>query len=640
MKRFLCFALLFLASMGGLLLAQDTIDLQQVDIKASRIEQKRIIEPIQARKIDTLSLQSSSTANMSHLLIRHSPVFIKTYGPGGLATASFRGTTASHTLVTWNGLQLNAPSLGQVDFSTIPVFLADDVSLKWGSGTSANSGGLGGSVNIDNKMNYGKGLILDFKQLIGSFNTLGTYLTAGYSGKRAVFRLKAYRNSADNDFEYENLATIPHQRMYQRNADFTDYGLMPELSVMFKRGVLTVSSWNQWNHRNLPPIMPNVFNLNSEEWSSDWFSRNYVAYKIFWSSGSIQLKSAAFVESQNYFLETRNPQTQDVVTSINSANKALILHQIADLDQTLWKSWKLNFKLQWDREQVQSNNYDDLKRRNTVSAYLAVNGEPFKNAGVRVTARTDVVNKKFMGIFPTATFTYKMPFYEPLGISLGYSHNYRSPSLNDLYWYPGGNPDLLPEKGHTGDVALTLNIKKDNMTLDVRGGGYVSKVKNWIQWVPTSYRFWVPRNIANVFARGFEQHIEFNYAVGNWQMSLSGNYVLTFTTNETKGALDEGKQLIYIPRHHANLFATASYKKWTLSYTMEVTGSRNTSYADEGFYAFDLPAYTLHHASLSKDFGLVKIDLRCNNIFNKSYQNVIWRAMPGRSWEVVLNFKV
>ncbi len=639
MRRFPFLFFLFFV-VQSTLVAQDTLDLQQVDIISSQIAKKQYIETLQSRQIDTLSLQSSSTADMSHLLIRHSPVFIKTYGPGGLATASFRGTTASHTLVTWNGIQLNAPTLGQVDFSTMPVFLADDVSLKWGSGTSDNSGGLGGSVNIGNKLNYGKGLILDFKQLIGSFNTLGTYLTAGYSGKKTVFRIKAYRNSSDNDFEYENMATIPHQMMYQCNADFTDYGLMPELTVMFKRCVLSVSSWNQWNHRNQPAIMPNVLNVNTEEWNKDWFTRNLVSYKVFWNSGSLQLKSAVFVESQNYFLETRNPVTSEVVTGVNSTNNAVILHNIADLDQTLWKTWKLNYKFQWDREQVASNNYDDLKHRNTVSAYLAVKGEPFKDAGVRVTARADVVDKKFMGFFPTATFTYKMPFYEPLGICLGYSHNYRSPSLNDLYWYPGGNPDLLPEKGHTGDVALTLNIKKDNMTLDVRSGGYVSKVKNWIQWVPTSYRFWVPRNIANVFARGLEQHVEFNYAAGNWQLSLSGNYVLTFTTNETKDALDEGKQLIYIPRHHANLFATASYKKWTLSYTLEVTGRRNTSYADEGFYAFDLPAYTLHHASLSKDFGCVKIDLRCNNIFNKSYQNVIWRAMPGRNWEVVLNFKV
>ena len=183
------------------------------------------------RKVDSLTLQTQSTSNLSELLIRHSPVFIKTYGPGGTSTASFRGTTASHTLVLWNGFQLNAPTLGQVDFSTIPVFLADDIDLKWGSGTSNNSGGLGGAVNIENKTTFGQGLLLDLKQTYGSFNTLGSFATVGYYGKRCSFRIKAYRNSSDNDFEYLNIGLLPRRRMRQQNADFVDYGVMPDTAT-------------------------------------------------------------------------------------------------------------------------------------------------------------------------------------------------------------------------------------------------------------------------------------------------------------------------------------------------------------------------------------------------------------------------
>ena len=243
--------------------AQDTIQLNAVEVTAEKMGVD-VLKPLVAKKLDTLVLQSKSTSNLADLLIQHSPVFIKTYGPGGTSTASFRGTTASHTLVLWNGFQLNAPTLGQVDFSTIPVFLADDVSLNWGSGTSNNSGGLGGTVNIDNSNRFGSGLLLDFKQTYGSFNTLGSFITVGNYGKWFSFRVKAYRNSSDNDFEYENLATIPHQTMKQRNADFVDYGVMPEVSFLLKKCVINVSSWNQWNKRNLPPIMPNVFNVNSE----------------------------------------------------------------------------------------------------------------------------------------------------------------------------------------------------------------------------------------------------------------------------------------------------------------------------------------------------------------------------------------
>ena len=632
-------AVMLIGMMFMRLHAQDTIMLHSVEVTAERngIE---VLKPLVAKRVDTLVLQSKSTSSLSDLLIQHSPVFIKTYGPGGTSTASFRGTTASHTLVLWNGFQLNAPSLGQVDFSTIPVFLADDVSLNWGSGTSNNSGGLGGAVNIDNTHHFGDGFLLDLKQTYGSFNTLGSFITVGNYGKKFSFRVKAYRNSSDNDFEYENIATIPHQRMKQRNADFVDYGVMPEMSVMLGNNVISVSSWNQWNNRNLPPIMTNVGNTNFEEWTKDNFSRNFVSFKTFWATGSLQLKSAAFIENQQYYLKVLNPSTYDLVTGINSENKALVLHQIANLEQQLHKSWSLKAKLQWDNEQVRSNNYVGEKRRNLVSAYAALSGEPFDCANLNLTARYDWTDGKPMGLFPTVTFSYQLPFYKAMSFTLGYSHNYRNPSLNDLYWYPGGNPDLLPENGRTVDLAMRFGLQKGPFKFDLRTGGYLSWVQNWIQWKPSFYRYWVPENIAMVFARGIENHIDASFVEENWKVTLSGNYVFTITTDESKTAQAQGvngKQLIYIPRHHGNMFLNAQYKSWNMSYTMEVTGSRSTSYADEE--TFPLDAYVLHHIAIGKQVKKFRLELRCNNLTNKDYQNVIWRAMPGRSFEVMVSYK-
>ena len=631
--------LVWLLFMSCKLFSQDTITLDPVNVAADRYAVEQL-NPLVMKKVDSLILETKSTSSLSELLIQHSPVFIKTYGPGGVSTASFRGTTASHTLVLWNGFQLNAPTLGQVDFSTIPVFLADDIDLKWGSGTSNNSGGLGGSVNIDSKTGFGKGLILDLKQTYGSFNTIGSFVTAGYCGKRVSFRVKAYRNSSDNDFEYYNTGVFPHKTMRQQNADFVDYGVMPEVSLMLKHGILSLSSWNQWNNRNLPPIMPNVINKNTEEWSRDNFSRNTISYKLFWPSGNLQLRSAAFFEEQHYFLETHpqnNPEI--VVTSINSINDAVILHQIANVEQQLYASWKCKGKLQWDYEQVKSNNYADTKRRNMLSAYIAIEGNPWEKTDLSLTARYDIVDGKSMGVFPTATVSYHFP--KGFGLTLGYSHNYRNPSLNDLYWYPGGNPDLLAENGRTIDLALSYSLNKDGWKLETRSGAYASKVKNWIQWVPTNYRFWVPENVAQVFARGLESHVDLGYTHGDWKASLSGNYVFTFTTDESENAQtygNLGKQLIYIPRHHGNMFANLRWTTWDLSYTLEVTGLRNTSYADFDVFR-DLPSYVLHHVALGKQWNKFRVELRCNNITDKDYQNVLWRPMPGRSFEVMVNYR-
>ena len=630
---FLCVACLSLR-------AQDTITLNAVEVTADKYHDIEALKPLVMKKLDTIVLQSKSTSNLSELLIRHSPVFIKTYGPGGTSTASFRGTTASHTLVLWNGFQLNAPTLGQVDFSTIPVFLIDDVSLNWGSGTSNNSGGLGGTVNIDNTHHFGDGFVLDLKQTYGSFNTLGSFVTVGNYGKKFSFRVKAYRNSSDNDFEYNNIGVFPAQRMRQRNAEFVDYGVMPEVSFMLKNSVISASSWNQWNDRNLPPIMTNANNKNFEEWTKDSFSRNFLSFKTYWSTGNLQLKSAAFVENQRYFLEVRNPETNGFVTGINSENHALVLHQIANLEQQLYQSWTLKAKVQWDNERVRSNNYEGQKVRNLLSIYAAVNGTPFNCADLSLTARYDWTDGKPMGLFPTATFSYQLPFYKAVSFTLGYSHNYRNPSLNDLYWYPGGNPDLLPENGRTFDLALKYGIQKGPFRIDLRSGGYLSWVKNWIQWKPSFYRYWVPENVAMVFARGIENHVNASFVEGDWKVSLSGNYVYTITTDESEAAQLQGvsgKQLIYIPRHHGNLFVDTRWKTWSLSYTLEATGRRSTSYAD--VETFPLQAYYLHHIAVGKQIKKFCVELRCNNLTDKEYQNVIWRAMPGRSFEVMVNYK-
>ena len=645
MKRLLII-LSILFTLGVAASAQnDTIMLESVEINAEYVFNKVSKETLE-RKIDTAVIKRLQTRSLSHLLIQHSPVFIKTYGPGGSASASFRGTTASHTLVLWNGFQLNSPSLGEVDFSTIPVFFTDEISLQWGSKTSANSGGLGGAVNIANKQKFNDGLILDVKQTYGSFNTWGSYVTAGYSGNNFIARIKAYRNSSDNDFTYNNIATIPHQEMQQKNADFVDYGVMPELHLRMKKSTLSVVSWHQWSHRNYPQIMPNVFN-NTKEHADNNFSRNFISYKTYWNSGRVELKSAYFHEVQNYSLETYTSNNYPV-TQITALNKSDVFRQIVDLQQDLYASWKLYAKIQYDYESVTSSNYKQSSfssspKRSILSLYAAVDGKVYKDLDLRLTLRNDLVNAKSEGFFPTVTMVYRVPFVKGLNFNMGYSHNYRNPSLNDLYWNPGGNENLKSEKGKTFDFDVNYNYEKEDFNLDIKAGLYYSKVKDWIQWVPTNYRYWTPKNVSDVLARGLELHFRASYRYALWDFSLSGNYVYSHTTDESEYAQQygsNGKQLIYIPLHHANAFVEAKWNTWNMTYSMEFTGERKTSMNDNEFFAYQLPYYMLHHITLGKQLNRFRLELRINNITNEEYQTVLWRAMPGRSYEVYFGFKL
>ena len=120
--------------------------------------------------------------------------------------------------------------------------------------------------------------------------------------------------------------------------------------------------------------------------------------------------------------------------------------------------------------------------------------------------------------------------------------------------------------------------------------------------------------------------------MGDWDFSLSGNYVYSHTTDEME------IQLIYIPLHHANAFAEVKWHDWNLSYTMEYTGERKTSMNPNEFYGFRLDPYMLHHLALGKRIRHFIVEFKINNVTDVDYMAILWRAMPGRSFEISLNY--
>lgn len=74
------------------------------------------------------------------------------------------------------------------------------------------------------------------------------------------------------------------------------------------------------------------------------------------------------------------------------------------------------------------------------------------------------------------------------------SRNYRFPTLNDLYFLPGGNPDLKSEHGFTYDVGLSFSVGKENVYA-LSGGinWFDSHIDDWIIWLPTTKGFFSPQ---------------------------------------------------------------------------------------------------------------------------------------------------
>jgi iron complex outermembrane receptor protein len=275
-----------------------------------------------------------------------------------------------------------------------------------------------------------------------------------------------------------------------------------------------------------------------------------------------------------------------------------------------------------------------------------------RNIGKRLSAflliRSDLVDRNFIPVMPSAGFALKLIPEKDLYLKSNLSRNYNVPSLNDLYWIPGGNPNLKPEESYTADLAIDLQTRNDLMLIQSAVTGYISHISNWIIWKPTQYQFWAPENIMLVFSRGVEFSFKSITDFHSAKIIVQANYNLSHTTNESPvSEVDEsrGKQLIYIPKHAFNLYTGIHYKGFQMNYSTGYTGKRYThTDNEEDYFESILEPYFLCDISISKEIKMRKAVARFQfavcNLFDKDYQVIMARPMPGRNYSCIIEFSL
>ena len=117
---------------------------------------------------------SRNPQSLTDLLNFNSNIYLKENGYGMVASPSFRGTTASQTAVIWNGIPINSNLNGQTDFNTIATSSLDNITLRSGGGSSQyGSGAIGGSVHLNNTINFIENSSNELQIYAGSFSSVG-----------------------------------------------------------------------------------------------------------------------------------------------------------------------------------------------------------------------------------------------------------------------------------------------------------------------------------------------------------------------------------------------------------------------------------------------------------------------------------
>jgi len=605
---------------------KDTVLLAPVTVTG--VSPERFMGGLKIQKIDSVTLSNFRFRNLGDLLIFNTPVAIKNYGPGQLSTASFRGTSANHTAVLWNGLNINSASLGQTDFSTIPVIGFDQLSVQYGSAASVvGSDAVGGSILL-NSVAQPAGFSSYLSQYGDRFRNYQLQTGAKYG-----FRL-------NDNWNFSGKTALNYNRMVNRFPvmERRRYALLPSRTI--QHGLVQDLFFRSKDEQELSAHI--------------WLTKNRLTLspqKIADRELTLTEAYRTMIRYQFKSWSVRSSWVRDVI-DYATGDYSNLDHAVTDRfsgrveKDLLWKLNSLgNIQIkngaEWTHYRARLTGYEKpLTTENRADIFALTRWQVTPVFLVSLNLRQAFITKYNPPVTPSIGAEYLLVKNENYNLKVkgSFGRSYRVPTLNERYWKALGNPDIRPESGWNREVGMEqkFDINQNSFTTSITA--YYNRVKNWIYWNPL--KNYHVENLQEVLARGLEFQAGW---MRNSEFLKSGtNIGYTYNRSSQEKIYDAyagdivGKQLVFVPKHSGNLNAFVALGNTRLTSQIQTVGKRFTTFDNSQFFDGYLLANLLAEHTWS--LGSVQINLQgqVNNITNAFYLNVRNNAMPGRSYAINL----
>ncbi|MBF6607894.1 MAG: TonB-dependent receptor [Flavobacterium sp.] len=583
---------------------QDTISLHEVVISDAQL---RNFSEMQSVISLSDSILKTNRNDLTSLLKFNTPIYFKENGYGMVSSPSFRGTTAQHTAVIWNGININSQFNGQTDFNTIPTASFEQIDIRSGGGSVIyGSSAIGGTVHLKNELSLSDHFDSDIFVSHGSFNTQLLKAKVSAGTRKWSFVTAVSRISSDNDFELPNGGRNINGQYQSNNVS---------ASTAFRinnRNILKFYSQLTDGERNFSLFLPSDTNQKY----FDFNTRNLLEWEN--RSGKLisKLKVAHLNEQYTYFL--------NIESDNHSYGKVTSLIGKYDLTYS-FNRHQINAVIDYTNSAGEGSDIANQQRSVGAASVL------FKNADV----------SKFgyqIGIRQEFTDNYQSPFLFSAGakykigqsysIRSNVSRNFRIPTFNDLYWSGGGNENLMPETSYQAEIGNEFSFQQATVSVTA----YYSKTENMIQWLPGQTTLWFPQNVKEVTGYGVEAVANVKKSIGKNYFTLAGTYAYTVSENEA------GKQLIYVPFHKAT--GALSYQRSKISANIQMLYNGSVFFRTDNNPRYTVDAYELVNITVGYKISKATIGATVNNIFDKRYFVMDRRPFPGRNFNFYLNLNL
>jgi len=604
----------------------DTLELKAFEVRTSYLEKD--VKGIRIEKIELDTLFAQSIYGITGVLKTRTDLNLRGYGPGSSFGLSIRGASPSQVQISINGIPFENPGLAQADLSLLPIGTFNRMAIYRGSaGAVQGNATIGGAVLLNSDPQFKNQVSQTFG--FGSFGDVNAITDIQISSESYSSITQVNYSKSQNNFERTNPITRDSEPL--PNAFFQSYGINHSSKWVSRESSWEAFGWYQDTHREVPP---NLSKPNSDAFQEDVNARIQLGNDRVLGDFKLSTKAAFDYGSLRYV---------DPSSGLDDSSNFYTFHVEAKAERTIGRI-KTSGSLIMRHTRALTEGYDQRQERNSPALVLGA-VIPFnqEKTQVSLSLRQEFLNGTALPLIPVAGIKHRLNDSWKLKANGGYS--YRIPGLNDLFWSPGGNPDLKPESGWFSEVGFDFEKKFGQTKAEITGAGFYRKIDNWIQWRPGP-EFWSPFNLRSVASYGAEISTTIQQSLAGVSLihSLSATYAESINRSAAfEGDQSEGKQLIYTPPFIANFNESILLLKNRLSLTLigrysslTYTSSDNENFLDP-YFLFDVEtAYRISRKSLH-----MSLFIAVNNLLDTEYQ--IQRAfnMPGINFQtgIIISLK-
>lgn len=569
------------------------------------------------KQIDTGLLRQYSMQSIASLLTQQMPVFVKAYSFNGLATLGFRGASAAQSQVLWNGVPIQNAALGVADISTLPALFVSRANVVYGSsGALFGSGNVGGALMLENERPvFDTGhRSLSVSAAAGSFGQYSGGLKGALAGKKWYLSASAFAQTATNNYPYENAAGAT---VNMPNSNLQSGAVMAHAAYRANSfNLFELSAWAQQYDRRIPPAL---FEPYSAKHQQDRALRTVANWQYTKGRRMVYAKASFINDGYSY---------EDAAVQLATKGTAYQYFQEVGWRRRFQNSNLLLFapvQVAWMPLAIE-------KHRQNRAALAGAYSVSTRNRKLEASAQARAEQINDIGILlPGVGVAYHAAAW--LTLRANAQRTYRMPTLNELYYFPGGNSRLKPEQGWSQDAGYTFSFNLGKFSIRQDASVFNRNIRDWITWLGGA--IWTPYNIATVHSRGTETDSRVIYTAGNWQAYVGAGttYVLATATNSyMPGDGSIGKQIPYTPRYNGRANVGIAWKQLQLSYNHTYTGYRFTTTDESAWLAPYSTGNILAAYSLKINGRQLELNGQCNNIWNARYSVAGFRPMPGINW--------